>query len=40
MYCYFIIGALELWYLIVNGYAIILSIILTFIGVTYTRKQK
>lgn len=31
---------LELWYLIVDGYGILLSVVLTFIGVTYTRRQQ
>lgn len=31
---------LEFWYLLVDGYAIVLSVILTVVGVTYTRKQK
>lgn len=31
---------LKFWYLLVDGYAIVLSVILTVVGVTYTRKQK
>lgn len=29
----------ELWYLVVSGFSIVLSIALTVIGGTYTKKQ-
>lgn len=35
----YLLPKVELWYLIVSGFCITLSIILTIVGASYTRKQ-